>query len=558
MLTISINNHALGKDSSGNISNIYAKYKQIENVQFESYAGPGKNYKYLGTISESDIQRFVMIEDGWFFIETEKNYVFVQKKFFPSGDVYNIPHAVYSLTHNTGDQILIRNLQYEVKRDIIVKSKPISTSARQAHINAGSKIILLSYYGWKKDVNIFEKFDPFIYIEYVYNGNRMRGFAKESEIFDMRNPLRDFEKVKINNAEFLYNKLSFFSTTGIPSNDLPINKEKWTVMLSDTFVDYNFDFLAAATAAIAMNDSDIDLSQDELFLYNLRSNSYGYVSTQKNGNTADKIGTAIDIFSMLNAALRAGNKNLVFEVNLERYEGEGRLLLRVGATSSYYGYQLYCDRDGDFYAIANIPPDAQDITPYLNQKPRKLRKEDSIKIINILAKNNIIFLNYRVKDLVKIVLNENLEELSFYLKLIHSTNNFKASYQRECRIAAQVALLLSKDKMLEEFLRYGVFPNASNFLEKKHIQAIIDPSTNNVERVINRLEHEWSEDGAEGDCATLDPNSVIFEASPNQLELILRYNQQMCTGELMCGATTRQLIDGRVSYINSYNKACNQ
>ena len=153
-------------------------------------------------------------------------------------------------------------------------------------------------------------------------------------------------------------------------------------------------------------------------------------------------------------------------------------------------------------------------------------------------------------DLISLITQGTVKDFKTYIKSIKLNKN-------DAKIAAQVALLLKKNKILEILLKEDIFPCAEPLLSKKDLLALQPLDLPSVKAKIEEIRTQWEQDGAEGDCASLDPNSIIFEADAEQLELILRNNQWMCTDEiLMCGATTKQLISSNSEKENAYYRGC--
>lgn len=153
-------------------------------------------------------------------------------------------------------------------------------------------------------------------------------------------------------------------------------------------------------------------------------------------------------------------------------------------------------------------------------------------------------------DLISMVTQGTIKDLKTYISSTKINKN-------DAEIAAQVALLLQKNKMLEVLLKEDIFPCAEPLLSKEDLLSIKSLDLPSVKAKIEEIRTQWEQDGSEGDCASLDPNSIIFEADAEQLELILRNNQWMCSDEiLMCGATTKQLISSNSEKEDAYYRGC--
>lgn len=175
-------------------------------------------------------------------------------------------------------------------------------------------------------------------------------------------------------------------------------------------------------------------------------------------------------------------------------------------------------------------------------------------VSQILANENSNQLNSisdsTYNDIVEIVIRGTVKDLKKYIVANKISNE-------DGRIAAQVALLLNKNGMLEILLRKDFFPCEEPLLSKENVIKLEEINLQTVKREINDVRDAWADSGVEGDCASMDPNSIIFSADSEQFEMILQHNKWMC-GEkiLMCGATTYQLISSEEKKKNAYKNVC--
>lgn len=170
--------------------------------------------------------------------------------------------------------------------------------------------------------NAVSQVNPFVLIEYEGTDGKARGYVQKNSLLDVNNPLRGFDKVKQSNAAFTYHGKTYYSTVGCPS---PSNG--WTSDFSDSLTQVRFNWLHALTGAIASNEGG-DSLENELWLYDAKSG--GNVAVDVSTPAADWVGAASDLLGMVNAALAAGNDSITLQVDLESYEGEGRMLVRGG------------------------------------------------------------------------------------------------------------------------------------------------------------------------------------------------------------------------------------
>ena len=573
------------------------------------YAGPGEKYKFIAHLSDKNIKEYIKLENDWIEIEYIYGRAYVNKKEVKNIDISSIPYITRNITTSpkTGKEIYFFNIPYTTTNELKIYSSPQTNNRIIDKLDKGISITIL-----QPNVEPDEKlkFNNFSYIEYNCNGYLSRGYVKNRELQDLDNPLKNFDKIKKNNGEFIYKKESFFSSSG---QKLSFNK--WKQIYSNNLVDKKFDYVQALTGALSGNTDYDPVKKIEL----LDTFHDKYVELDINMGKLKQRGCIfLDLLGMVNNFIEEGNKNLLIHVELEQYSKEGRIRILFGApiekghagqtiylstlivnadhtkalgthkkeadefcrsiyqsikgedkcdirmkfskniSNTQYGYNIIFDNKGNCYLNPIIHTGTEfkiyqkdkyiaDIAPLIASLHIPLNKNDTMRIINLLAKNEIYYKNFKHRDLVQIVVNGTIEELKFAL-------DTSKNYDKD--IAAHVALLYSKNDFLEEFLRRDIFPNACNFLTLNHIKEINEPTTEKIAKKIEELESDWADGGVEGDCATLDPYSIIFEASPKQLELILTYNKNMCSGELMCGATTLQLIGDDKRLKRAYVKAC--
>ena len=169
---------------------------------------------------------------------------------------------------------------------------------------------------------------------------------------------------------------------------------------------------------------------------------------------------------------------------------------------------------------------------------------------SFVSKDLNSFSNLEYNDLVEIVANGTINDLNNYI-----LNNKVGNEEGE--IAAQVALLLDKNKMLDILASKKFFPCYEPLLTKENITSLKIINLDTVKKEIEDVRYSWGEDGAEGDCASMDPNSVIISSDSEQFEIILKHNKWMCEDKiLMCGATTYQLISSEDKKKRAYRRIC--
>lgn len=175
----------------------------------------------------------------------------------------------------------------------------------------------------------------------------------------------------------------------------------------------------------------------------------------------------------------------------------------------------------------------------------------------VFADENIYFSNQlnaiyddKYNDIVEIIARGTVKDLRTYIVDNEISNE-------DGKIAAQVALLLDKNDMLEILLRKDFFPCEEPLLSKEKITKLEEINLQTIKKEINNVRDAWAESDVEGDCASNDPNSIIFSADSEQFEMLLQHNKWMC-GEkiLMCGATTYQLISSNEKKQKVYQKVC--
>lgn len=180
-------------------------------------------------------------------------------------------------------------------------------------------------------------------------------------------------------------------------------------------------------------------------------------------------------------------------------------------------------------------------------------------------KQNILLKSNYSKDIIQIVMYGNISEL----RKILNNQNYKYADLYEGKISINIkdmalylSLIHNKIEMAHEIFKHGGKIDFFSFYKED-----IDRLGKNVTIAsLIKIEEEYAssmvdEDGniTEGDCATYNPASIIYNITPDGLEEILKNNKEWCSGELMCQKSTYKLLSdlkNKEKYRAAYRRAC--
>ena len=132
-----------------NLASVVHAYALGENTEIEMYSGPGENYCYIGTLSESKINSIVREERGWFEIEYNYNRMYAEKKKLHTFDESSLPLVSTTELYGPGlrpVQIFFKDFEYELTCNAPIYSGPYSSANLITELPAGTIIsILLSH-----------------------------------------------------------------------------------------------------------------------------------------------------------------------------------------------------------------------------------------------------------------------------------------------------------------------------------------------------------------------------------------------------------------------------
>lgn len=285
------------------------------------YSGPGENYQLIGKINENEIQKYICEENNWIEVEYQNQRAYVRKSSLTNLDVTNLPYVIYNDLTVYGPLqrphiTFFKDVERKLTCETPIRSGPNNSYDKVDILNVGTTLKIL----YKNPETTTFNINTFLLVEYQTSDGLKRGYAEQKTVFDLNNPLRDFDSVKLNNAPFNYQGKIYYSTIAYPHA-----LDGWKHVYSNSLVDYKFDFLNAVVGAISSNDNDVDLTQ-ETWLYDFKADS----DVSVNSNRIENISAFIDLFGMVNSTLENGNQNMAIQVDLETYEKEGRLIIRGG------------------------------------------------------------------------------------------------------------------------------------------------------------------------------------------------------------------------------------
>lgn len=308
----------------------------ISTDQISLYAGPGKNYQYLGTIEVNRINKYICEESNWIEIEYNNRWAYVQKNTLTSLDVSSLPLVTKEDISGPTLRpywIFFSGLEIELTCETLVRGGPGSSYAAIETLPVGTVVTILT-----EDNDTGININPYLLVEYKTYDGLKRGYAQRNTVLDVNNPLKGFDAVKKNNARFEYQGRSYYSTAAY-HNAL----DGWMTKHSASYTDKHFDWLAAVVGVISSNSGEEQASkktlEKETWLYNSKANTNIAVNTQNNGAFFTVGGAVIDLVGIANAALENGNDDLTVHVDLETYQNEGRIIIRGGTPfeAPYYG-----------------------------------------------------------------------------------------------------------------------------------------------------------------------------------------------------------------------------
>ena len=305
------------------VSDFWAGELDMPQKQVELYGGPGTQYQFLGKIDEEKIDGYIREEKNWVEVEYGSSRAYVRKSDLSDLNTTSLPLVVYSVIYGPTlrpYQIFFDGLDYTLTCDVPVYSGPDEDSTQT---NMLSKDDIVSVLYEMEGETIVENLNPFILIEYEVADEKTRGYVYKNTLLDINNPLRNFNEVKKSNAAFTYGGETYYSTAGTPREG-----DGWTTVFSDSLTQVRFNLLNALTGVIASNGDDVSL-KNETWLYDAKLG--GNVSVDVSTSAAERMNAFSDLLGMANAALASGNDSIAIQVDLETYDGEGRMLVRGGA-----------------------------------------------------------------------------------------------------------------------------------------------------------------------------------------------------------------------------------
>lgn len=285
------------------------------------YSGPGYNYKSIEKINESKIEKYLNIENGWYEVEFSNKRGYINKNDISKN--VNVPH-VYDITY-ISKNIEKMNPIYNINKEIILTCDvnlyygPNNNYKNIKKVVKGSKIKLLHII----EDDSLVKTQSYYQIETIQDNDIIRGYATYQEIFDLNNPLKDFEFVKKNNGTFRYNKNLYYL-------DCEPYSYQWKQTNNFNVIDTDFNWINAMVGAMLSNDSGESTSQVKIPELQVRKGSnYVYAKTDPKSSKA-KMDSFIDVIGMVNSAIQSGENSLILSVKTWEYQNEKILTIKTG------------------------------------------------------------------------------------------------------------------------------------------------------------------------------------------------------------------------------------
>lgn len=352
---------AAGASQTG--GSVYSESTQSNAL--EVYAGPGTDYVWLETIDESEIKECTHEENGWYEIAFGDRRGYIDKRQLieelAQEEIPLLVHSPPDQNISTSKKIHCIDLYWNLPGEADVYTGPSPSHQKSTSLPAGTEVKLLQLVSAASSISALT---GFYRIEYPVDTGLRRGYVQESVLMDWYNPLRDFDSVKANNAEIIYQGKSYYSSTGIVNpNQVPAG---WKLEETFSLTHSEFNIWSGVTSLIAGNKLDEeDLTAQKHWLYDTSEKRWieGATASGDRRYTITKVG--LEGLGLLNSFLEGLNQSYSFEVELQRYGAEGKIAILIGSPmdgaagkkATYSGEQVE-------HFVRSYFPDIEDASGY--------------------------------------------------------------------------------------------------------------------------------------------------------------------------------------------------
>ena len=333
----SVNNYK-DKDASDKSKESKKTTEKIVQV----YSGPGEDYYKEAEIDTSNIIKIEKIEGKWSEISYEdggRGYVLSDSiKEMDGSDAFIIVNQInQNITINP--QMYSFKIPYKLTGEIDFLPVPGNGYPSQI-VKAEEEVLLINKEPSQiKNPSAIQYFtnDGFWQIEATTSRGKERGYVSEKDLFDVENPLKNFEKIKDNNAKAIYKGDFYYSASGAIISGFQTNWYKKDELNIKT--DISFNFIDGILGIVSTDSEDITSAlknqEQQLYLSEMKKGKYNYFETKTpitDTNLGAKINIALfladEMLTFLNGAI---TPECSYNIQFQRAKGEGKIVIRTGA-----------------------------------------------------------------------------------------------------------------------------------------------------------------------------------------------------------------------------------
>ena len=290
--------------------------------KIDVYAGPGKDYIKLNSITEKEIKNYLKYENEWIEIDYGAKRGYIPVGAVDDIDVNKIPHVVYAVNSNVYPYPTIYNSKININLFDAANVYYIpKSSGTPTNIESGKTVTIL--YSEKSTLKTY------VQIEFDTEKGKRRGYCDSTDLLSFDNPLLNFKEEKQKNICISYKGDEYYSSNGEAS----VLANWWNKTEEMTLGKTKIDLLSGVTGVIAgndINDETIESTQGKLQLYSTKDRQYINANTSNRSATA-KISIVDFILGSTISFVENGVKTFSMDVRLDEYNGEKRIVIKTGS-----------------------------------------------------------------------------------------------------------------------------------------------------------------------------------------------------------------------------------
>mgnify|MGYP003276525803 FL=1 len=292
----------------------------------EAYAGPGEEYLSLGKQFLDD-GKVIREEKGWLEVENGKKRVYINKESWNGTIDDKIPVVSYD---TTGAGANVRPVEYAVNQKYTITGElslieaPATTAPQRFLLKKDDEILIILAPD-KKDIS-----NGYCQIEANTDIGKMRGYVKERDLFGLDDPVKNFDRVKENNAVFTYADRDYYSSDGnVNKYLLPLG---WNLEQEVRVEEKYADWTAGVEGAI-LGKVPSDSIENYPILWDSGKLQYRNVTTDlSQGSDALALW---DFLSLVRGTEEADSEDVWASVELQEYEGNHKIVVKTGMPNEY-------------------------------------------------------------------------------------------------------------------------------------------------------------------------------------------------------------------------------